>query len=301
LVFGKTFEEYLERLDLVLTAIEDAGLTINPRKCVFATDRVLHLGHIIDADGIRPNPNKVSALSEMVVKNVKTLRSFIGVTSFFRKFVPQFSTIAQSLFNLLKKNVPWSWNKEQEEAKAKLVDALTSAPILAHFDEELEVVVQTDASQEGLGAVLLQDAGNGLRPVSYISPAEKKQHCNELECLALVWALEKLRPYLYGKRFTVETDSLAVKSLMSKKDVGKFGRWVFALQEFNFEIRHIRGVDNCIADGLSRNPLFFQSDDLEQADVMCFFLSKVKLPSGLQQNELRFQQKVDPPKLDLRT
>ena len=298
LVFGKTFEEFVERLDLVLTAIEDAGLTINPRKCVFATDRVLHLGHIIDAEGIRPNPEKVNALADMVVKNIKTLRSFIGVTSFFRKFVPGFSIIAQPLFQLLKKNAVWKWGQEQEEAKAKLVERLTNAPVLSHFDEELEVVVQTDASQEGLGAVLLQDAGDGPRPVAYISrglnPAEKKQHCNELECLAVVWALEKFRPYVYGRRFTVETDSSAVKWLMSKKDVGKFGRWVLALQEFDFVIRHIRGVDNCVADGLSRNPLVSQTDDLETAEVFCSFISKVKLPTGLEQSELRFQQQLDP-------
>ena len=87
LVFGSTFDQLLERLHLVLTAIENAGLTINPRKCVFATDQVFHLGHVIDAEEIRPNPERVSALSEMVVENVKTLRSFIGVASFFPKLL----------------------------------------------------------------------------------------------------------------------------------------------------------------------------------------------------------------------
>ena len=298
LVFGATFDQLLERLHLVLTAIENAGLTINPRKCVFATDRVFHLGHVIDAGGIRPNPEKVSALSEMIVKNVKTLRSFIGVASFFRKFVPGFSIIAQPLFKLLKKNVPWSWGLEQEEAKSKLIEMLTTAPVLAHYDEDLDVVVQTDASQEGLGAVLLQDGGDGPRPISYISrgldDAEKKRHCNELECLALVWALKKLRPYLYGKRFKVETDSSAVKWLFSKKEVGKFGRWILALQEYDFEVCHIRGATNSAADGLSRNPLVISSDGFSETEIMCSFVSKVKLPTGLGSSELRFQQRMDP-------
>jgi hypothetical protein len=97
----------------------------------------------------------------MVVKSVKTLRSFIGVASFFRKLVPGFSVVAQPLFKLLKRNVPWTWGAEQEEAKKKLVELLTTAPVLAHYNEDIEVVVQTDASQEGLGAVLLQDGGEG--------------------------------------------------------------------------------------------------------------------------------------------
>ena len=249
-----------------------------------ASRKVLSTFHVIDAGGIRPNPEKVSALSEMIVKNVKTLRSFIGVASFFRKFVPGFSIIAQPLFKLLKKNVPWSWGLKQEEAKSKLIEMLTTAPVLAHYDEDLDVVVQTDASQEGLGAVLLQDGGDGPRPISYISrgldDAEKKRHCNELECLALVWALKKLRPYLYGKRFKVETDSSAVNWLFSKKEVEKFGRWILALQEYDFEVCHIRGATNSAAEGLSRNPLVISSDGFSETEIMCSFVSKVKLPTA---------------------
>ena len=286
-MFGSQWEEFLERLDLVLTAIEDAGLTINPRKCVFATDRVFHLGHIIDRQGLRPNPEKVRALAEMPVKNVKTLRSFIGVASFFRKFVSGFATIGQPLFRLLKKNVKWSWGKEEEEAKNPLVKLLTNAPVLAHFNDELEVTVQTDASQEGLGAVLLQNDGEGLRPILYISlsfsDAEKTQHCNELECLALVWALEKFRPYLYGKKFKVEMDRSAVKWLLNKNQMGKFGRWILALQEYDFEIRHIRGVTNCVADGLSRSLLVDTTDGFSSTEVICTFVSKFNLPFGLLQ------------------
>ena len=189
LVFGSNFDEFLERLHLVLTAIGDAGLTINPKKCVFATESVFHLGHVIDAEGIRPNPEKVSSLSRMEVKSVKTLRIFIGVASFFRNFVPGFSVVAQPFFKLLKKNVPWNWGVKQEEAKKKLVELLTTASVLAHYNEDIEVVVQTNASQEGLGAVLLQDGGDGPRPISYISrglnDVEKRQYCNEQPCVGL--------------------------------------------------------------------------------------------------------------------
>ena len=159
-------------------------------------------------------------------------------------------------------------------------------------------LVQTDASQEGLGAVLLQDGGEGPRPISYISrglnDVKKRQHCNELECLALVWALEKFRLYVYGKRFKVETDSSAVKWLFSKKKVRKFGRWVLALQEYDFEVCHIRRKTNSVADRLSRNPLVETTDGFSMISQMCSFVCKVKLPTGLEKKDLRFQQQVDP-------
>ena len=146
--------------------------------------------------------------------------------------------------------------------------------------------------------MLLQNDGEGLRPISYISrslsDAEKKQHCNELECLALVWALGKFRPYLYGKKFKVEMDSSAVKWLLNKNQMGKFGRWILALQEYDFEIRHIRGVTNCVADGLSRSPLVDSTDGFSSTEVIYTFVSKFNLQTGLEQNELRFQQKVNP-------
>ena len=153
-------------------------------------------------------------------------------------------------------DLPKSRRKAQESAKAALIGRLVLSPVLAHFDQNIDVVVQTDASLVGLGAVLMQDAGDGPRPVAFISrkltDAESKYHANELECLAIVWALKKLRSYVYGRRFSVCTDSSAVRWLWSKKEVtGKFARWILALQEYDFEIRHIKGVNNLVADVLS--------------------------------------------------
>ena len=298
LVFGKTFEEHQKRLECVLIALEKAGLTLNVSKCIFATNRIFHLGHIIDEKGIRPDPEKISALVNFKIKNVKSLRGFLGLASFYRRFVPEFAAIAHPLHSLLKKNSTWSWLADKELAKTELVNRLVSAPVLAHFDENIDVCVQTDASLVGLGAVLTQDSGEGPRPIAYISrrltEAESKYHANELECLAIVWALKKLRHYVYGRRFSICTDSSAVRWLWSKKEVtGKFARWILSLQEFDFEIRHVKGVNNCVADALSRNPDESCTGPSGSAigHVVCVFDSR--RPVGLSNAELAFQQQLD--------
>ena len=293
LVFGRTLFEHNYRLNLVLEALEKAGLTLNLSKCIFATREIFHLGHIIDERGIRPGQEKVRALRDFVIKDIKSLRGFLGLASFFRRFVMNFGALAAPLHALLKKKKAWSWGPAQEAAREALVNCLVSAPVLAHFNEKLPVTVQTDASHTGLGAVLLQDDGGGQRPIAFISrrltDAETRYHANELECLAVVWALKKFRPYVYGKLFCVQTDSSAVRWLCEKKELtGKFARWILTLQEYNFTISHIKGVDNCVADALSRDPV--QETEREHA-VVCFLQSKK--PLGYTAEELAFQQRLD--------
>ena len=293
LVFGRTFEEHMYRLNLVLEALEKAGLTLNVSKCIFAAREIFHLGHLIDKNGIRPGPEKIRALRDYVIKDIKSLRGFLGLASFFRRFVKDFGSIASPLHALLKKKVVWSWGPTQEAARAALVTRLTSAPVLAHFDDKLDIIVQTDASHCGLGAVLLQDGGDGQRPVAFISKrltdAETRYHANELECLAVVWALKKLRAYLYGRQFRVQTDSSAVRWLCEKNELtGKFARWILRLQEFDFTISHIKGVDNCVADALSRDPV----GESETEHVVCILTSNK--PLGYSAEELGFQQRLDP-------
>ena len=298
LVFGKSFEEHQERLECVLKALEEAGLTLNVSKCIFATNVIFHLGHIIDENGIRPDPAKISSLVNFKVNNIKTLRAFLGLASFYRRFIPEFATLAHPLHSLLKKNSAWNWSEAQESAKKELVNRLVSGPVLAHFDEKIDVIVQTDASLVGLGAVLMQDAGDGPRPIAFVSrklsEAESKYHANELECLAIVWALKKLRPYVYGRRFSVCTDSSAVRWLWSKKEVtGEFARWILSLQEFDFEVRHVKGVNNLVADALSRNPdeSCIGPSGSAIGHVVCVLDSKK--PTGMSHNELAFQQQLD--------
>ena len=265
LVFAYTLEEHNQRLGRVLQAIGDAGMTLNPKKCLFATDKVVFLGYEVDWQGIRPNSKKVAAIRDFPrPDSVSKLRSFLGMASFYRKFVSNFASIAGPLHGLLKKNadVRRDWREEHDEAINTLKEKLCNPPVLVHDDGESPLELRTDASQVGLGAVLMVNRDGALHPITYISktldPAEKKYHSNELECLALVWALDKLKHHTYGRPCLVHTDSSALTWLHRKKNLDKSGRlarWILQLQNHDISIKHLKGKNNSVADFLSRNPV----------------------------------------------
>ncbi|KZS05692.1 Uncharacterized protein APZ42_031051 [Daphnia magna] len=218
LVFGKTFEEHHSRLILVLTALGEANLILNMKK----------------SDGIRLDPEKVSALERMEVNSVKSLRAFLGLASYYRKFIPEISHLTAPLVTLLKKNAKWNWEERQKKAVRALVRLLSAEPVLVHFDENLPTEIHTDASHFGLGAVLAQKVDGEVKPVAFLSralsDAESRYRSNELECLALLRSLKKFRCYVYGRPFTVRTDNSAVKWLWDKKELsGKFSRWMLSI------------------------------------------------------------------------
>jgi hypothetical protein len=261
LVFGRTLEEHNTRLAAVLERLQASGLTVNVAKCRFAAESVSFLGHEVSAEGLRPNPEKVRAVAKFrPPTTVSQLRSFLGLVSFYRRFIPGFSTRALPLTRLLKKAAKWRWEEEESGAFDDLRTALATAPVLAPFRDDLPVEVFTDASGVGLGAVLMQPHEEGLRPVAYVSRrlvgAEERYHSNEQEILAVVWALGKLRPYVYGRRVIVHTDNNVVRWLYSKKEIsGRLSRWVLALQEYDPDIVHVSASTNQVADALSRAPL----------------------------------------------
>ena len=266
-IYGKTFEEHCERLEAVLMALDQAGLSLNPEKCTFAVEEIACLGHQVTSNGIRPDPSKLEAILEFPSpatspphQRLTTLRSFLGIVSYYRRFVKNFASIASPLYQCLKKNAPWIWGEEQENAFQQMKSVLVSAPLLAHHEADGEMEMHTNASGYGLGAVLMQKVADEFHPIAYISrrlsPAESNYHSNELECLALVWALSKLRHYLNGRPFRVKTDSNVVRWLCQKKEIkGKFARWIIEMQEFDFSIEHLKGIDNRVADALSRHPI----------------------------------------------
>lgn len=265
LIFGRTFEEHCERLDRVLKAIGDAGLTLNPKKCIFGAKEVKFLGHLVSFEGIKPNPAKVEAIKDFPKPtNTTQLRGFLGMASFFRKFVKNFADIARPLHNLLKKDadVVRDWRKEHDIAMEDLKERLVTTPVLAHDDGISQLELCTDASLKGLGAVLLLNKEGVSKPLMFISrrlnPAEEKYHVNELEFLALLWALTKLKYHLNGRTCHAKTDSSVVKWVCERKDLTKnarLARWVADLQSFDVVVKHLSGVKNVVADALSRNPV----------------------------------------------
>jgi len=203
---------------------------------------------------------KISAVANWPEpRTVKQIRQFLGMTSWYRRFIPNFSTVVAPLTSLTKKNARWKWDNEQADAFRDLKNRLISAPVLACPDFLRHFFLQTDASATGLGAVLTQTFEDGERVIAYASrtlnTAERNYSATELECLAIVWGIRRMRSYLEGYTFTVVTDHQALKWLGKlESPTGRLGRWVLELQQYEFDIKYRRGTLNRVVDALSRLP-----------------------------------------------
>jgi transposase InsO family protein len=266
IVFGRTFEEHLQRLREVLLRIREAGFRLKRSKCHFAQTKINYLGHVVSAKGIQPDPEKVQAVRCFPrPTNVRGVKGFIGLSSYYRKFIPKYSERAEPLRRLEKKGVPFIWGPEQEAAFEDLRLVLSTDVILAYPDFGRPFRLETDASSYGLGAILAQEVNGDWRPVAYasraLSKAEQNYSATECECLAIVWAIEKFRPYIHGDDFTVVTDHSALRWLMTRPDItGRLGRWALKLQEYRPTIVYRKGTSNGNADALSRDPILW--DDI---------------------------------------
>jgi len=260
---SKSVEDGLEKLRLVLQSLRDAGLTIKLEKCRFFMQKLEYLGFEISKNGIEPGRRKIMAVENFPVpSNVRAVRGFIGLASYFRRFVKGFAVIARPLTDLLCKNTRFEWTDERDKAFKMLKKALTSRPILSMYEPNAYTEVHTDASQHGVAAVLLQrQAEDGkMHPISYFSRKttkdEAKYHSYELEALAIVSALERFRVYLIGICFVIKTDCNSLKLLADKRDLNpRIGRWFMKLSEYQYKIEHLKGDRNLIANALSRSPV----------------------------------------------
>jgi len=251
-----THERDLER---VFERLLREKLYPKAEKCRFGLGEVTFLGHVVSADGIRPDPAKTKALTDAPPPaDVPALRRFLGLSNYFSSFVPRYAARARALFDLLPAAAAWTWGGDQQAAFDDLKRALSSPPVLRPFNRDLAVTIQTDASGRGLGAVLLQDDGRGLRPVAFaahrLSRTETQYPAQQLELFAIVYALEHWRHFCVGRKVTVQTDHLSLSYLRKQPDPHhRLSRWFEALQEFDYEITYRPGATNKIADWLSRD------------------------------------------------
>lgn len=259
IVISKTFEHHCELLRDIFRRLLEANLTLSRDKCQFCRLELRYLGYVIDHRGLRVDPDKVSAILNIPTPmTVTEVRRIIGMASWYRRFIPNFSECIAPMSSLLKKNSRFLWTSRCEESFSKLKKTLATAPILNCPDFTLPFVLQTDASNYGLGAVLSQIDADGEKVIAYLSRSltkpEKNYSVTEKECLAVLWSIEKLRPYLEGSEFTVITDHFSLLWLANLQNpVGRLARWSVRLQQYNFKIIHRKGKEHVVPDCLSRS------------------------------------------------
>ena len=266
---AKTIPEHLEILTEVFSRLRAAGLKVKISKCSFMYNEIKYLGFVVDGEGVKPDPKKVECILKMPIpRSLKELRSFLGMVTFYKKFIPKLAYIAQPLFKLLSTSKINDWTEEQTKSFETVKQALLSTEVLVHRQEELPIELHTDASDYAISGVLVQihsiisNKGKTVRqerPLEYASRTltgpERKWSIPEKEALALIFCLTLFRPYLAMRKFIIRTDHLALTYLNNLKDPIKtrIGRWALKLQEFDCEIIYKPGPKNVVADALSRN------------------------------------------------
>ena len=257
LVFSATLEEHIEHIRKTLDRLRKAKLYARLHKCAFFQWQVEYLGYDVSAAGICPSSSKVKAVVEWPrPQSVRDVRAFLGLASFYRRFIKQFSMKARPLTDLTREKNEWQWNEPEENAFNLLKQSLVLAPVLRIPNFDLQFVVTTDASLVSVGGILQQDFGQGLQPVAYesrkLNPAETRYSAYERELLGMVWAIGKWRHYLEGTHFIVQTDHSSLRHLPNQPSVNRrIWKWVSILQGYDLEIRHIPGKVNP-ADALTR-------------------------------------------------
>ncbi|KAM2308080.1 hypothetical protein ACFX1S_030350 [Malus domestica] len=258
IVFGDSFDKCLDNLTLILKRCVETNLVLNWEKCHFMVKQGIVLGHIISEKGIEVDKSKVDLVRYLPSPtSVREVRSFLGHAGFYRRFIKDFSKIAQPLCRLLQKDVSFEFNEACEKAFKHLKELLTTAPIITPPDWSIPFELMCDASDYALGAVLGQRKNKHSHVIYYASrtlnDAQLNYSTTEKELLAVVFALDKFRSYLIGTKVIVFTDHAALKYLFTKKEAKpRLIRWMLLLQEFDIEIRDKKGCENVVADHLSR-------------------------------------------------
>src|SRR5580765_2349779 len=264
IIFGKTFTEMINNLKIVFSRLKEANLKINPKKCILFENNVKYLGNIVSAEGVTTDPEKIIAVKDWPVPHTrKQLRSFLGFCSYYRKFVKGFSSLAKPLYTLTENKVKFEWEEKCQEAFEKLKSLLSSSPILSFPKEEDEFILDTDASNIGIGAVLSQKQDGSEKVIAYfsrvLSKSERNYCVTRRELLSIVDSIKFFRRYLLGRKFLIRTDHISLRWLMSFRDLeGQLARWLERLQQYEFEIIYRKGLSHRNADpddypdGLSR-------------------------------------------------
>ncbi|UYV64168.1 hypothetical protein LAZ67_2006908 [Cordylochernes scorpioides] len=262
LVYTKTWQEHIELLSKVFDKLRQYNMKLKLSKCIFGRTEVKYLGHIISHNQLKPDPGKVKSIQDFPRPDtVKKVRQFMGLANYYRKFVKDFSKISFPLVRLTRKNQPFIWNEEVEESFAKLKMALSTKPVLAIYNPDYPSKVYTDASKDGIGAILTQiGPDNEEHVIAYYSktlqPHQENYSAYEMECLAVIQATDHFHVYIENQTFEIITDHAALQWLFAmKKPKPKYFRWILSLSSKSCNIVHRSGKQQTHVDALSRLPV----------------------------------------------
>ena len=267
LITGATEQEHLQALEEVLSRLEKAGLRARKCKCRFMVPSVDYLGYRIDKEGLHPLPDKVKAIKEAPdPTSVTELKAYLGLLTYYSKFLPNLSTTLAPLYVLLQKDYPWRWTGEEEKAFTASKELLTSESLLVHFDPKLELVLACDASAYGIGTVLAHRLPDGSeKPIGYVSRSLSKAERNysqlEKEGLACIFGVKKFHSYLFGHPFELVTDHKPLLTLLNEHKAtspqvsARIRRWSLILAAYEYTVVFKKTEEHGNADALSRLPL----------------------------------------------
>ena len=287
IITSSTFEEHLENLEKVFDRLRKAGLKLKPNKCHFLQKEIEFLGHKVSERGIAPDDSKIEKIRDFPTpRNAKEVKSFLGLSGYYRRFIKGYATISHPLTELTSLKTQFKWGENEQRSFDLLRTCLTTKPILAFPDFSKPFAIFTDASDTGIGAILSQTLENNERVIAYASrhlnAAERNYATVEKEALAIVFAVKKFNAYIHGHETKIVTDHAPLKWLMKVKDTNpKLTRWALQIQDLNLDIQYRPGRVNQNADCLSRIPIssieIHTPDDitsLQRKDSFCNDLLK---------------------------
>ena len=260
LIYSRNDQEHVQHIRQVLEILRTHKMYGNMAKCEFFKESVEYLGHVISSKGISTDPKKVEAVKQWPTPtNIKEMQSFLGLCNYYRRFIEGYSKIAAPLTDLTHKDTPFLWTPRTTEAFEELKKHMTEAPVLCIPDPELPFTVTTDASDFAVGAVLMQDQGQGPQPVAFTSRKMNVHELNyaahEKETLTIMHALSKWHVYLEGRHFIIYTDHATLRHFPEQPNLSRRqARWTEKMADYDFKIEYLPGKQNVVADAISRRP-----------------------------------------------
>ena len=266
LISNKDMSSHLNTVKQVLERLKEHGVLVKRSKCEFGMSEVEYLGHKVSKEGLKCTDEKVKAVQNAPKpQSVSELRTYLGMVTYYQKFIPNLADKFAPLYNLLKSETDWKWTEECDQAMSDIRKCLTNDNVLVHYDGKLPITLATDASPYGVGAVISHIVNGQERPIAFasktLSPAENNYPQIEREALGIIYGVKKFHKYLYGRRFTLITDNQPLTTILAP-DKGvpaltalRLQRWSLLLSAYKYDIMYRSSTDNANADTLSRFPV----------------------------------------------